>query len=106
MEHIPRGGLIDAHAHLHEVEGIDKALRHARTAGVHHVVAVGMDLSSNDKTLAMARRFPGQVWPAVGYHPWSLEAQQVQATLEQVQRHLSDCVALGEVGLDYKVEVP
>ncbi|MBR9982769.1 MAG: TatD family hydrolase [Desulfatitalea sp.] len=51
----------------------------------------------------MGQRFPGQVWPAIGYHPWSLAAEEVAAT--QIRSHLSRCVALGEVGLDYKVKV-
>jgi TatD DNase family protein len=106
MEQIPINGLIDAHAHLNDLEGIDEVLRQARAAGVHHVVAVGMDHASNEQTLALAQLFPGQVWPAVGYHPWSLQAEQVPGTLEQIRTHLDRCVALGEVGLDYKVKVP
>jgi TatD DNase family protein len=69
------------------------------------VVAVGMDRDSNLKTLALAQQFSDQVLPAVGYHPWSIREEELEATLAQIKEHLGRCVALGEVGLDYKVKV-
>ncbi|RJQ70838.1 MAG: TatD family deoxyribonuclease [Desulfobacteraceae bacterium] len=105
MKPILREGLVDAHAHLNEIEQIDQVLADARRVGVTRVVAVGMDRDSNETTLALASRFPGQVWPAVGYHPWSLRPDTVEDTLAHIRANLSRCVALGEVGLDYKAKV-
>jgi TatD DNase family protein len=98
--------LIDAHAHLNEIEAIDAVLADARAAGVGQVVAMGMERTSNEKNLELAARYPGQVWPAVGYHPWSLTAERASATLAHIRENLPRCVALGEIGLDYKVKVP
>jgi len=97
--------LIDTHAHLVEIEPICDAIQKAVSLGVKQIVAVGMDLTSNRKTLALARRFPGVVLPAIGYHPWSIRENEIEPTLAQVNQYLGQCVALGEVGLDYKVKI-
>jgi len=96
--------LIDAHAHLDTIEPVQEALQRARSAGIKQVVAVGMDLDSNLKTLDIAGRFPGTVLPAIGYHPWRISAEDVDRNLALIESQLSQCVALGEVGLDYKVK--
>jgi TatD DNase family protein len=93
--------MIDGHAHLNEIKEIDRALGHARAAGITGIVAVGMDLASNRDTLALAERFPGFVHPAIGYHPWSITKEGIEANLNFIRDHLVSCVALGEVGIDY-----
>lgn len=97
--------LVDAHAHLNAVEGIDRAIGAARAAGVTQIVAVGMDHASNQVTLRLAERYPETVLPAVGYHPWMIAPEAVDETLTFIRKSLQGCVALGEVGLDYKVKV-
>ena len=97
--------LIDGHAHLEEIDDLADALTEARAAGVNAIVAVGMTIDSNRTVLALSREYPGYVYPAVGYHPWEIRAEDVEATLAFIQEHLPGCVALGEVGLDYKAKV-
>lgn len=96
--------LIDTHAHLNEIEDVEAALRRARQAGVSRVVAIGMDRESNRRTLELAAQFPGVVHPAIGYHPWSIEAAQVDQELAFIAANLGCCVALGEIGLDYRAK--
>ena len=69
------------------------------------IVAVGMDLTSNRQTLRLAKQYPKTVYPAIGYHPWRIRAEDVEETLAFITAHLDTCYALGEVGLDYKVKV-
>ena len=97
--------LIDAHAHLNAFEQVDSVVQKAAAAGVGKIIAVGMDLKSNLKTLEIAARFPETVLPAVGYHPWRIRAEDVERCVRFIEGHLGQCVALGEVGLDYKVKV-
>ena len=97
--------LIDTHVHLNEIEAVQKAIENAKSAGVQRLVAVGMDLISNEDTLELAGKFPDVVLPAVGYHPWKIRTEEVEKTLSFIDMNLSDCIALGEVGLDYKVKV-
>ena len=100
-----KSGLIDAHVHLNAVDSPHMALKNAQAAGVAALVAVGMDLESNRRNLELARQHPGTVYPALGYHPWSIRLPEVDATLDYIQRHVLSCVAIGEIGLDYKVKV-
>jgi len=97
--------LIDAHAHLDRVGAIEAVIGRALKAGVGRIVAVGMDYASNRKILDLAARFEPIVCPAIGYHPWLLRPQDVERTVAQIDAHLPACVAMGEVGLDYRVKV-
>ncbi len=94
--------MIDSHAHLNEIEDVEAALAHARDAGLTGIVAVGVDVASNRATLELHRRFPHLVQPAVGYHPWSITPEGIEENLAFIREHLPRCVALGEVGLDYR----
>lgn len=105
MREVPLKQLIDGHAHLNEIDGIEPALERARAAGVMLIVAVGMDTPSNRRTLELAREYPEFIHPAVGYHPWSIVPKQVDQVMEHLAEQLPSCVALGEVGLDYKVRI-
>ncbi len=102
---VARKILVDAHAHLDEVDDVARVLEAAGNVGVGSVVAVGMDTASNLRTLQLADTYPEMVYPAVGYHPWRITRDQIESTLHFVQAHLSRSVALGEIGLDYKVKV-
>jgi TatD DNase family protein len=97
--------MIDGHAHLNEIEDIDASISRAALSGVRAIIAVGMDVESNRKTLDIAGRFPGMVYPAVGYHPWSIAAGEIEENLAFIKERLPSCVALGEVGIDYKAKV-
>jgi TatD DNase family protein len=97
--------MIDGHAHLNEIQGIEQVLERARQVGIRGIVAVGMDLESNRQTLMLAGRYPGFVFPAIGYHPWSISPDGIEENLLFLEDHLTSCVALGEVGLDYRARV-
>lgn len=104
----PNGGrplLIDGHAHLDEIDDLEDSISEARAAGVVAIVGVGMTIDSNRTILSLAHQHPGYIYPAIGYHPWEIKAETVEKTLAFVDKHLPPCVALGEVGLDYKARV-
>jgi len=98
--------LIDTHAHLDEVPDLEGALKRAQDAGVQAIVGVGTNLASNEKILQLADRFPNFVLPAVGLHPWRLDGVDLEANARFIEKELSRCVALGEVGLDFAVKTP
>ena len=97
--------MIDTHAHLDEIEEIDRAIQRAKDAGIRSIVAVGMDLASNVTTLDLAEQFPDMVHPAIGYHPWSISTDTIEENLTFIEENLPSCIALGEVGIDYKIKV-
>jgi TatD DNase family protein len=100
--------LVDTHAHLDEMEDCDAAIERARLADVAGIIAMGQDLSSNNKTLELAARYPGYVHPALGLHPWaigSLDTARLEENINFIADNLHRTVALGEVGLDYDKRV-
>ncbi len=97
--------LVDVHAHLDQLEDLSNSLEEARAAGVRRIIGVGMNVESNRKVLKISEENKGYVYPAVGYHPWGLKEDEVEENLSFIQNHLGDCIALGEIGLDYKVKI-
>jgi len=97
--------LVDCHAHLNELNDLSKSLQEAKAAGVRGVVAVGMDVESNKRILQIAGENGQFVYPAVGYHPWQIKEEEAGMNLSFIRSHVEKCVALGEIGLDYKVKV-
>ena len=100
-----RTGLIDGHVHLGDMAHPERAIENALAAGVDRMITVSMNLDSCRRTLALADKFPDHVFPAIGYHPWAITAEDTEDTLLFIAQNLHRCVALGEMGLDYKVKV-
>ena len=94
-------GLIDTHAHLEEIADLDSCLAETPSAGVIAIVAVGSDYVSNQRILEIAKSYPGFVFPALGLHPWNIKQEEVDKSIEFIQRHIEEAVAIGEIGLDY-----
>jgi len=100
--------LIDTHAHLDEVEDLDKAIEEGKQAGLVAIIAVGQDYESNLKILNIAEKHKRFVFPALGLHPWSLgkmDASKVDLTLRQIEDNIKKTVGIGEIGLDYDKRV-
>jgi TatD DNase family protein len=97
--------LIDTHAHLEEMEGLEKVLAEAKKAGLIAIVAVGSDIASNTKALEISEKYPGYVYPALGWHPWYIKESEIGPSLEFIEANVDRAVAIGEVGLDYHKRV-
>ncbi len=102
---IDKISLIDVHAHLDQLTDLAESLQEAKIADVDGVIAVGMDVGSNRKVLQIAEANPGYVYPALGYHPWEIREEEVDGNLSFIRDHVEEGVALGEIGLDYKIKV-
>ncbi|MGZ3614663.1 MAG: TatD family hydrolase [Thermodesulfobacteriota bacterium] len=97
--------LIDVHAHLDELTDLTESLQEAKATGLCGIIAVGMNVESNGKVLQIAGANPGFIYPALGYHPWEIEEEEVDVNLSFIRDHVEEGVALGEIGLDYKIKV-
>lgn len=97
--------LVDSHTHLEELDDLPDSLREAKAAGVCGIIAVGMDIESNRRVLQIAAANPQFVYPALGYHPWQIQDEEVGANLSFIQDHVREGMALGEIGLDYKIKI-
>jgi TatD DNase family protein len=97
--------LVDSHAHLEELDDLSESIQEAKAAGVRGIIAVGMDIESNKKVLQITEVNRGYIYPALGYHPWEIKEEKVEANLSFIRDHVEGMVALGEIGLDYKIKV-
>ncbi|RLF16232.1 MAG: hypothetical protein DRJ97_01365 [Thermoprotei archaeon] len=99
--------VVDAHAHLEELEDLEAKLTKAFNLGVVAVVTAGSDLESSVFALEVGRRVERlgvKVYGAVGLHPWSLKELSpggVEEVLRFVEAKAKEAVAVGEIGLDY-----
>lgn len=98
--------VIDSHAHLYSLQDVPSAIAESRQEGVRAIVVPGEDAASNGLVLWLAMEYPGFVLPAVGYHPACIVPADIDRTVHLLDEQLPACVALGEVGLDYKARVP
>lgn len=93
---------IDTHCHLTFPEfDADRAMviGNAKKAGVRKFICPGVDIFSSKQTVRLAENNPGDIFPAIGFHPY--EAQQNPDVRELEKLLVKNVVAVGEIGLDY-----
>lgn len=94
--------LIDTHAHLEQIEDLPAVLLRAHETGVKAVMAMSVDLSSMEKTLAIAKAYQQpRIYPALGVHPGLVKPELFDASMAFIQEHIKEAAAIGETGLDY-----
>jgi TatD DNase family protein len=94
----------DTHAHLDYPDfesDLPEVLARAQAAGITRLIAIGTDLDSSGRAVALADRFE-PVYAAVGWHPGHVTAapSDLRPALRDLARH-PKVVALGETGLDH-----
>lgn len=112
-------GWFDVHAHLTDPRLAAKeaeVLANARSAGVTTIVSNGLNPADNAAVAALAARAPDLVRPAFGLYPVDAVLPEMIAmgvdyprqdpvpaeeAVAWVRDHLDDCVAVGEIGLDW-----
>ncbi len=111
--------LVDVHAHLNHSRfntDLSAVIARAQQAGVKAIIVNGVNHSTNQEVLALAKQCP-IIKPALGLYPtdaigFSSDATEEQGlarqftpvddTLEFIRKHKADIIAIGEVGIDYK----
>lgn len=109
--------LFDSHTHIHfPAYDVDReeVIKRAREAGVK-MLCVGTQAASSQAAVELAKKYPGEIWAAAGFHPnhfasaWYHDKKE-QAESEREKFDASDLlkiaqnpevVAIGECGLDY-----
>ncbi len=97
--------IIDTHTHLCDpVFDSDRAdvIKRAWLAGVEKIIALGETLADAEKNIALAAQFP-EVLPGAGLYPTYLDPDQAEKMELFIRKHQHQLVAIGEVGLDFRV---
>ena len=94
----------DSHCHLHICErevSLDDLLTRAKSNGVEQMVAIGIEVASSERALAIAREREG-VYSSAGVHPNDSTAWNEKAgeRIDELLAH-DEVVAVGETGLDF-----
>lgn len=100
--------LIDTHCHLSFpplVDDLEVVLERARAAGIARIVVPAYDPPSWDQVAVLADAHPDIIHPAFGLHPWQAHQPLDVDRLGDLLRR-PGTVAVGEVGLDGKIEAP
>ena len=97
--------MIDSHVHLDAEQYPDpsRSIKRAFDAGVTAMVVPGTGPASNRKVMDLAGKYPGTVYPALGFHPERFDQTDFDAdtALEMIARERDSICAVGEVGLPW-----
>lgn len=94
----------DTHAHLDYPDyanDLPDVIARAAAAGITKIISIGTSLSSSERAVRLAEKFPN-VFAAVGWHP--SEAMKAPGDMRPALREFAKhpkVVAIGEIGLDY-----
>lgn len=94
---------IDTHSHLYDEAFAgeeDIALQRAIDAGVTRLIFPDIDSQSRAAMLAFSDRHPENIFPCLGLHPTSVDANW-QSEMLEVEKHMGRKIAaIGEIGID------
>lgn len=96
--------LTDTHTHLYSEQfkdNIDEVVQKAIKFGISRFFLPNIDSGYTNALLALAKKYPDNMFPMMGLHPCSVKADY-QQELEHVEKMLSahQVVAIGEIGID------
>lgn len=96
--------LTDTHTHLYSEQfkdDIDEVVQKAIKLGISRFFLPNIDSGYTNALLALAKKYPDNMFPMMGLHPCSVKADY-QQELEHVEKMLSahQVVAIGEIGID------
>jgi len=104
--------VIDSHCHLdfkHFDKDREEVIDRARAAGVVQMVNSGVDLPTNRKTLALARKYDF-IRPTLGLSPNGIEKmgnRDLEEVISYIRDNAGEIVGVGEAGLDtYRCKDP
>lgn len=96
--------LTDTHTHLYSEQfkdDIDEVVQKAIKLGISRFFLPNIDSGYTNALLALAKKYPDNMFRMMGLHPCSVKADY-QQELEHVEKMLSahQVVAIGEIGID------
>ncbi|MFC1803778.1 TatD family hydrolase [Thermoproteota archaeon] len=93
--------LIDSHIHMESFKDPHQLKLDSKKVGIDALICVGGDKESSIEAMKVAKEFPDFFYPAIGVHPVNILKEDRKCAEDFIRENLSQCVALGEVGLDY-----
>ena len=96
--------MIDSHAHLDMKQfdsDRDQVIERAESAGVEHIISVGIDIKSSRNALKLTTHYPS-IFATAGIHPHNADNANKNnlEEIELIAQH-DKIIAIGEIGLDF-----
>lgn len=98
--------MIDTHCHI-DFEDFDSdrddVIKRAKDK-LDGVIVSGFSNDSNMKVLQLSKDYDGFIYPTFGFHPVSSQnatQEEIDIAHKNIETHLKDILAIGEVGMDY-----
>lgn len=96
---------IDSHTHFYSDQfdtDRDLAIKEAQKAGVEKFFLPAIDSKTTHSMLSLEKQYPTTMFPMMGLHPTSVEAETYKEELAHVKHWLDkrDFAAVGEIGID------
>lgn len=93
---------VDSHCHLDAFKNYDDVISRALKAGVKAMITSGCSGKNNEKTLEIAQKHAGCVFPAIGIAPQeAMDMESFDFQLSFIKENRSKIIGVGEVGLDF-----
>jgi TatD DNase family protein len=99
--------MIDSHAHLEQKdysEDLDQVIEKCKDSGLIAIVTSSANPKDFEKTMKIAEKYPGFVFPAIGIHPEyikEISIKDIDDQILKIKENKDKIYAIGEVGLDY-----
>jgi TatD DNase family protein len=93
--------IVDTHAHIDQLMELDKVIANAKENDVNEIIAMSVNGASSKKTLELAKKYSKYVYPCIGVHPTEWLDENLVDTFDWMKQNIKNCVAIGEIGLDY-----
>lgn len=93
---------IDSHCHIDftQIGKLDDVIADAQAVGVNHFINPSVNHQNWSRVLKLSQDYD-EISPALGIHPWFIEANNRLERLSQyATEHSEHIVAIGEIGLD------
>ncbi len=100
--------LVDVHCHLESEEfsaSLDRVIADAVTTGVVRLITCSIEPGQWPVSRGLAQQYP-EVEFAWGIHPWYIREDDFHRVSELAAAKEAGAVAIGEIGLDRKIERP
>jgi TatD DNase family protein len=98
--------LLDVHAHLESSKfkkDLDKIIENAKEKQVKLILNSGTSPKRNRESLELSKRFP-LIKCSFGWYPIGNLTRDQDEEIVWINNHKEDCVAIGEIGLDFEEE--
>ena len=100
--------LVDCHCHLESPElmgNIDRVIEQAAAAGIARLITSPVTVDQWSVSRLLWEKFD-QVEYSAGVHPWYVTANDLKVELSLYAESRLGMIAVGEIGLDRKIETP